>query len=228
MKSTTDKNTADVTALTKTVTDNGTSTAQQITNVSTAVNGVKTDLQTETTARSTADTALGKRIDTVTTVAGENSAAVQQVSEAQATLNGKISASWTVKVQVDSNGNQIVGGIGLGVDSAGNSQFLVDANRFAVISTANGTVSSPFTIQGGQTFISSGFIQDASITNAKISGWIGSDNYVSGWRGWAIDKSNGGFEMNGSGGGGRTVINNGGVKVYDENNVLVVELGIFS
>lgn len=228
VKSTTDKNTADVTALTKTVTDNGTATAQQITNVSTAVNGVKTDLQTETTARSTADTALGKRIDTVTTVAGENSAAVQQVSEAQATLNGKISASWTVKVQVDSNGNQIVGGIGLGVDSAGNSQFLVDANRFAVISTANGTVSSPFTIQGGQTFISSGFIQDASITNAKISGWIGSDNYVSGWRGWAIDKSNGGFEMNGSGGGGRTVINNGGVKVYDENNVLVVELGIFS
>jgi predicted phage tail protein len=228
VKSTTDKNTADVTALTKTVTDNGTATAQQITNVSTAVNGVKTDLQTETTARSTADTALGKRIDTVSAVAGENSAAVQQVSQAQATLNGKISASWTVKVQVDNQGNKVVGGIGLGVDGDGNSQFLVDANRFAVISTANGVVSSPFIVQGNQTFISSGFIQDASITNAKISGWLGSDNYVSGWRGWAIDKSNGGFEMNGSGGGGRTVINNGGVKVYDENNVLVVELGIFS
>jgi len=55
-------------------------------------------------------------------------------------------------------------------------------------------VSVPFVIENGQVFMSSAFIKDASITNAKIAEEISSSNYV--WdenpelrQGWAINKN---------------------------------------
>ena len=51
------------------------------------------------------------------------------------------------------------------------SQFLVNADTFAILnSTASGgTVTSPFTVSGGQVYMDSALIQDASISNAKIA-----------------------------------------------------------
>ncbi len=96
----------------------------------------------------------------------------------------------------------------------------MSADRFAIVNTiAGGAISVPFAVEGGQVFLNTLFVKDASIGNAKIGFFIQSDNYIAGVQGWRIDKA-GNFELNSPlGGGARQVINNNGGKVFDENGV---------
>ncbi|WP_241655245.1 host specificity protein J [Stenotrophomonas indicatrix] len=194
-----------------------------------------------------ADRALAKRVDTVEASVGDVDlggvqASVQQTSQAIVDLNGRISATYTVKAQITSAGQIYMAGMGLGVeqqpDGSYQSQILMQADRFGVINVVNGNVTAPFVIQGGQTFINqaligtawitSAKIADAAITNAKISGAIQSDDYVAGHTGWRIDKAaGGGFQFNGMVAGGyRLNITNQGVYIYYPNGNPAVELGV--
>ena len=171
----------------------------------------------------TNESATATKIDQLNVSVGENSAAIQQTSTAYADTTGKLSTMWSVKMQVTANGQYVAAGIGLGIENTGaglQSQFLVSADRFAIVNTiAGGAIAVPFAVQGGQVFMNSAFIQDASIGNAKIGFFIQSDNYIAGVQGWRIDKA-GNFELNSPlGGGARQVINNNGGKVFDENGV---------
>ena len=158
------------------------------------------------------------------TTVGNQQTAIQQNTSIINDVNGKVTASWSVKMQYNSGtGQYIAAGVGLGIENgpAGlQSQFLVSADRFAIVNTiAGGAIAVPFAVQGGQVFMNSAFIQDASIGNAKIGFFIQSDNYIAGVQGWRIDKA-GNFELNSPlGGGARQVINNNGGKVFDENGV---------
>lgn len=118
---------------------------------------------------------------------GSNSSAIQDTKTAVSSLQETVSATWSLKVQTDSNGNKTVAGIGLSSDSGNGSQFLVQADRFAMITGTNGNITSPFVVSGGQTYIQSAMIQDASIGSAKISD-LQSDNYSGGTAGWKITK----------------------------------------
>ncbi len=163
---------------------------------------------------------------------GDNSAAIQTQSEVVAGIDGKVSTSWSVKMQVTANGQYVAAGIGLGIENgpAGlQSQFLVSADRFAIVNTiAGGAIAVPFAVQGGQVFLSSAFILDGTITNAKIGSFISSTNYVQGQTGWRLNKD-GTLEINGAvAGQGRLVVNNQYVAVYDANNTLRVKLGNLS
>lgn len=203
--------------------------AQQITTLTATVEGdITAAIQSEATARAAADGALSSRIDTVEATAGSNSAAIQQTSQALAGLDGELSAMWSVKLQVMQDGTYYAAGMGLGIENtpAGmQTQVLFQADRFAVINTENGSISTPFVIQGGQVFINSAVIGDGTIDMAKIATALQSTNYVAGQQGWRLSKD-GSFEINGTiAGSGRTVITNSGVKVYDSNDVLRVELG---
>lgn len=177
----------------------------------------------EQSARLEDGIATAKSLETVRAEVNQNSATVQTVSQSVATLDGKVSTSWSVKMQVTADGKYVAAGVGLGIENgpAGlQSQFLVSADRFAIVNTiAGGAISVPFAVQGGQVFMNSAFIQDASIGNAKIGFFIQSDNYIAGVQGWRIDKA-GNFELNSPlGGGARQTINNNGGKVFDENGV---------
>lgn len=159
----------------------------------------------------------------------QNSAAIQQTSTAYADTSGKLSTMWSVKMQVTAGGQYVAAGIGLGIENTGaglQSQFLVSADRFAIVNTiAGGAISVPFAVQGGQVFMNSAFIQDGTITNAKIGSYISSTNFVAGQQGWILNKD-GTLEINGIvPGQGRLVINSLNVSVYDANNVLRVRLG---
>ncbi|UXB37745.1 host specificity protein J [Stenotrophomonas maltophilia] len=205
------------------------------------------------TVMAEADRALAKQVNTVQAeisgvpglVDGKLApvtASVQQTSQAVVDLNGKISATYTVKAQITSAGQIYMAGMGLGVeqqpDGSYQSQILMQADRFGVINLVNGNVTAPFVIQGGQTFINqaligtawitSAKIADAAITNAKISGAIQSDDYVAGQTGWRIDKAaGGGFQFNGMVAGGyRLNITNQGVYIYYPNGNPAVELGV--
>ena len=136
---------------------------------------------------------------------------------------------YSVKLQINNNGQYVMAGIGLGIENVAGtlqSQFLVRADRFAILNNNdNGTVSSPFIVQGGQTIINSAIIGNASISWLKIGDDVQSSNYVAGVSGWRLRKD-GNFEINGSvPGQGKMVITNNAVKVYDASGVVRVQMG---
>ncbi|MCH5519030.1 TipJ family phage tail tip protein [Pseudomonas syringae] len=225
-------NTGQITDLREVVTSNLASTATAITQLTTKVGDNSAAIQSEATARSNADGALSTKLDQVQATANGASAAVQTVSSAQATTEGKLAALYTVKLQVNSNGQYVMAGIGAGIENVGGilqSQILMSADRFALVNTlAGGAISTPFVAQNGQLFLGPTFIMDGTITNAKIGSFISSTDYVAGQRGWILRKD-GTLEINGSGaGGGRLVVTNRSVRVYDTNNVKRVQLGDLS
>ncbi|WMJ71321.1 phage tail protein [Stenotrophomonas sp. 24(2023)] len=184
------------------------------------------------------DAALARRVDTVEAqidgVPGKIegvSAAVQQVSQAVVNLDGKVSATYTVKAQITSAGQIYMAGMGLGVeqqpDGSYQSQILMQADRFALFNKNSGQVSAPFVVQGGQTFINQAFIANGTIQNAMIGDVIQSNAVgIDGQPRWKLDK-NGTLTMNGAGNGGRLTINDNVINVYDSNGQVRVRMGIW-
>ena len=196
LDSSTGGNTANVTDLSKTLSDFTQASATQINSLKVTVNG--------------------------------QSAAIVQNSQVSADINNNLNAMYSIKVAIDSNGNQYAAGMGIGVQntpSGMQSQVLFVADRFAVMAQAGGAVSLPFVIQNGQTFIRDTFIQDGTISNAKIGNYLQSNNYVAGSVGWKLDKS-GTFENYGSTAGeGAMKQTNQTISVRDSSNVLRVQIG---
>jgi len=184
-----------------------------------------------------ADLAMAKRVDTVEASIGDIDlggiqASVQQVSEAVVSLDGRVSATYTVRAQITSAGQIYAAGMGLGVeqqpDGSYQSQFLVQADRFAVINVVNGNVTSPFVIQGGQTFISQALIGTGWIQNAMIGDVIQSNaTGAGGAPRWKLDKS-GTLTMTGPANGGYLRITDSVIEVFDGNGVRRVRMGIWA
>ncbi|HBR4344431.1 TPA: carbohydrate binding domain-containing protein [Klebsiella pneumoniae] len=129
-----------------------------------------------------------EQINTVQSSVNGMSATVQEVSRTVADINGKLGAQWGVKVATDNGGaNPRVAGIQLGIDATGSSQFLVQADTFAVYTGGTGK-AYPFIVQGGVAYMQEALIRDGSITNAKIGNEIRSNNFVDGSNGWRIAK----------------------------------------
>jgi hypothetical protein len=174
--------------------------------------------------------ATAQQLSQISTTVGDQQTAIQQNTSIVNDVNGKVSASWSVKMQYNSGtGQYIAAGVGLGIENgpAGlQSQFLVSADRFAIVNTiAGGALTIPFAVEGGQVFVNSLLVKDGSIVNAKIGAFIQSDNYVSGVQGWRLDKL-GNLEFNGQApGGGRLTMTNRAIKVFDQNGVKRVQLG---
>jgi len=183
------------------------------------------------TAQQDGDMALASRVDTVQATVDDTTAIVQETATTVVDLNGRVSATWSVRCQVTADGHIYGAGMGLGVeqqaDGTYQSQVLFQADRFAVINVANGATTLPFVIQGGQVFISQALIGTGWITNAMIGDVIQSTDYVAGVTGWRISKSGNSFELNGSGGGGRLSITNQLLQVYDSAGTLRVRLGLW-
>mgnify|MGYP001761658665 CR=1 FL=1 len=181
----------------------------------------------EQSARIEGDVATGQRVDNVQVTVGENSAAIQETSKAVVGLDGKISSTWSVRLQVTSNGEYKYAGVGLGLENGPGglqSTFIVDADKFAI--GQGDTI--PFAVANGQTFIKDAFIQNGSITMLKIGDALQSDDYVAGQTGWKLWKS-GLFEINGNvAGQGRMTMTNRSLRVYDGNNIKRVQLGDLS
>lgn len=160
-------------------------------NLNAGLTQVNEALANETEARVTSEEALSARI-------GENSAALDQKLDSWADVNG-VGSMYTMKLGLKYNGQEYNSGMALQLTGQGSnvvSQVLFIADRFAIIRNAeSGAYTLPFVVQNDQVFMNNALIQDGSITNAKIGNFIQSNNYVSGSRGWSIDK-NGFAELN--------------------------------
>lgn len=175
------------------------------------------------------DYAQAKRIDTVQAQVGQTQAAVEQTSLAVVDLNGKISATYTLRAQVTSDGRIYGAGFGLGVeqqpDGSFQSQALFQVDRFALINIANNVTTAPFVVQNGQTFISQALIGTGWIQNAMIGDVIQSNaTGAGGLPRWKLDKS-GSLTMNGPVGGGSLSINDQNIFVRSPSGQPLVALG---
>jgi len=177
----------------------------------------------ESRVRATADEVQARRSETLEVSIAQTNASVQTISQAQATLDGKASAMWAVKAQLTAQGQYIAAGIGLGIENgpAGlQSQFLVSADRFAVVNGLDGTLSSPFVVQNGQVFINQAFINTAFIQQIILGMTLRSQAVDSQGRPLIeLNMVNGTFTLRGQDASGSLLINNGGVYVYDANSI---------
>ena len=167
-------------------------------------------------------TATAQQVTRLESQVGASSAKVEQTSKVVTNLNGKISASWTMKVQQDSKGNRVITGIGLGFNVQGNSQFLVNAQNFAVISSLNGKVVTPFVVKNGQVVIHEALMDKAWIQKLVVLNYFKSSGFDKG-NGFLLDAKNNIFRF--TGGNGALNITNNQLVVKDEKKRLVMKIG---
>ncbi|WP_312435389.1 hypothetical protein [Janthinobacterium sp.] len=130
-------------------------------------------------------------------------AAVKVLADATANSLGQVQAKYSV--QVDADG--VAGGLEL-IAGGGRVDLGVRASTFFIAAPASSGIPTavPFivrtteTVIGGVTipigmYVADAFIQNASITNAKIGGDIWSSNFVAGQSGWRLYRS-GDLEIN--------------------------------
>ncbi|MNJ44815.1 hypothetical protein D3C77_398820 [compost metagenome] len=183
---------------------------------------VETTVATNQSATSTA-------LQQIQASVADNSAAIQQTSAAYADTAGKLSTMWSVKMQLNAQGQYVAAGIGLGIENgpAGlQSQFLVQADRFAVVNGINGALSAPFVVQNGQVFIDQAFINTAFIQQIVLDMTLRSQAVnAQGLPLIELNMVTGTFTVRGQDANGQTIINNGGMYVYDVNGVERVAVG---
>lgn len=181
---------------------------------------VKTTIAEMDRAMAEMSTQVQAQIDNVTASLEDKLTAVVDASGA--------SAIYTLKTGVRINGVIYNAGMSIAVLAEAGKPVVTrvgfNANQFVLMSGSGDTQYSPFAVVNGQVFISSAFIQDGTITNAKIGNFIQSNNYVPGQSGWKLDKG-GTWENYGSDGQGARKTTNVTDSIRDANGVLRVQIG---
>jgi predicted phage tail protein/DNA polymerase IIIc chi subunit len=181
---------------------------------------------TEQSARIEDGVAMGRRVDTVQSQVGgvegslqAVSASVQQVSQTIAGVDGKVSAMTTIKAETISDGRKVMAGLAIGSDGQ-TGEILAFAQRFAIVDESSGQVTLPFVVSNGQVFINQAVINQAFIQNLVLGMTLRSQAVNS--QGLPLIEINlvtGAFTVRGQDGNGSTLLNNGGLYVYDANGI---------
>jgi len=173
--------------------------------------------------------AVNSQVSAVGDKVNLNTAALEQKMTSVFDSSGG-SAIYSMKAGVNLNGDYYDAGMTIAVLAPSGQSVTTrigfNANQFVVMSGSGGAAYSPFAIVNGQVFISDAFIQEGTITNAKIGNFIQSNNYVVNSAGWQLNKS-GTFYINGSSGTGRMVITNNIIEIFDANNTKRVRMGLW-
>lgn len=164
--------------------------ASSITSLSATVTSNQATLSaaitTEASTRASQDTALSSSISTLSASVAGNSAAIAAESSARVSLDGSVSALYTVRAEISAAGRTMVGGFGLSATSTTSAgpriDFGIRADRFWVSapSTATGvpdivpfTILTSPTVEDGVTFpagiyMDAAYVRNLSALVAKI------------------------------------------------------------
>ena len=119
--------------------------------------------------------------------------AVNQKMTAEVTSAGTAKASYTLNMGIIRNGVKYNTGFGMSIEPSGStykSTVVFAADQFGIYSGSDpGNYQAAFFVFNGQVFINSAFIQDGSITNAKIGNVIQSANWNGSTVGWMVNKN---------------------------------------
>ena len=181
-------------------------------------------IQAEVTARTNADSAMGRRVDTVQASVGDVTASVQQVSQAVADVNGKVTAQTTIKAQTTAGGRTVMAG--LSIAAGDTAEILAFAQRFAIIDEVTGQLRAPFVVSGGQVFINYAMIDTAFIQNLVLGMTLRSSAVnAKGQPLLEINIPAGLLTLRSAGAGGSSTLNNDGLVVSDEGGVVRTQVG---
>lgn len=175
----------------------------------------------------------------VTATFEDQTAAIDQKMTAVVDADGA-SATYSLRAGLNYNGQFVSAGMVIGaefINGVAKASIGFNADSFILLSGPEGNKFSPWAVVNGQTFIANGFIQDGSITNAKIGNYIQSENFVAGLVGWSINKNGnaefnnatfrGNVTMDNTTNGIRTVINYLGQRTYHANGQAAIIIGYF-
>ncbi|ABY99283.1 DUF1983 domain-containing protein [Pseudomonas sp. SbB1] len=179
---------------------------------------------TEQSARVEEGIAMGRQVETVQAQVGEVegsvqavSASVQQVSETIAGVDGRVSAISSWKTETNSKGKKVATGIVQGSDGT-IGEILLSADRVAIINGLEGAEANLFVFQNGQLFLNSALINQAFIQSLVVGMTLRSQAVnAQGLPLIEINLTTGSFTVRGQDANGSTLLNNGGLYVYDAN-----------
>ncbi|MEE3682405.1 phage tail protein [Actinobacillus pleuropneumoniae] len=168
-----------------------------------AINSISSKVDSVQQTLTTANQALGSRIDTVTASVNDAKSQVSQVSKAVSDVSGKLSATHTLKTQVINGGRTAIAGIALGAESDGvttESSVIVMADKFGIVANANdGKVKPVFSVADGQVGIRGDLFVAGSVTHDKLSSGSGANLlqnpiFSNDAHSWYDNKGNGSLE----------------------------------
>lgn len=196
---------------------------------------VKAEILTVRTTVATLDGAFAELADYVQAQIGpdgELMAAVNQKMTAEVKSDGTAKASYTLNMGIVRDGVKYNTGFGMSIEPDGatyKSTVVFAADQFGVYSGSDpGDYQYAFSVLNGQTFINSAFIQDGTITNAKIGDYIQSTNFSDeNQTGWQWNK-NGTMKNYGTDGAGGMKQTNITLSVKDENGQLRFQAGFLT
>ncbi|MEZ2878012.1 DUF1983 domain-containing protein, partial [Pseudomonas lundensis] len=181
-------------------------------------------IREEVEARTNAESAMGRRVDTVQASVGDVTASVKQVSQAVADVNGKVTAQTTIKAQTTAGGRTVMAG--LSIAAGDTAEILAFAQRFAIIDEVTGQLRAPFIVSDGQVFINYAMIDTAFIQNLVLGMTLRSSAVnAKGQPLLEINIPAGMLTLRSAGAGGSSTLNNDGLVVTDEGDVVRTQVG---
>lgn len=175
--------TAESTARSNAISAETTARNQQISTVNTKIGGIQTQvtnlnaaITAESSTRANAiaaeTSARNQQISSLNINIGQVSAAVSQEASTRATVDGYLGSRYTLSASTASNGVVSVAGLEIASTSAAGREatghVAIFADRFYITHSQSLAIAAPFEVVGGNVYIRSAIIQDASITSAKI------------------------------------------------------------
>ena len=179
----------------------------------------------EKKVRATAEETLAMKTEQLQVNLNQTTASVQQVSKAVVDVNGRVSAQTTIKAETIVGGRKVMAGLALGSDGD-TSEILAFAQRFAIIDEVTGQLRAPFVVQGGQVFINYAMIDTAFIQNLVLGMTLRSSAVnAKGLPLLEINIPAGMLTLRSAGAGGSSTLNNDGLVVTDEGDVVRTQVG---
>lgn len=181
----------------------------------------------------TENEALAKSIESLKAeVDGNISSSINEVKESIANVDGTVKSQYTLTTEtIGADGQKIVSGF-TSLNDGKSSEFVIQADRFAVINKQNGETKMPFVLANNKLALDGDMIATGSISGDKIV--AGTEIQAPIVKGGEIDIGGGRFKVSKSGqvdiraDTSRNVglaITSERIDVYDENGQLRVRIG---
>ena len=162
------ENRASIDQLSEVVATENEALAKSIESLKTEVAGNKSEIDNVKQTQSTDKQALSSDISKVQASVNETNAKVTQNSTAIANVDGTVKSQYTLTTEaVGADGQKIVSGF-TSLNDGKSSEFVIQADRFAVINKQNGETKMPFVLANNKLALDGDMIATGSISGDKI------------------------------------------------------------
>lgn len=211
--------------------------SKSVTEINASIGEVKAGVVKNDQAITTLNKSFAESQTQVQSKLDEQMAIVNTKATTEFTATGDGHATWDVNAGVWYNKTFYKAGMVISAEvKAGKVDTYIGfmANNFAFINPANGSFETFMYMKDGQIFMKETFIDKAWLNSVVVTDKMTSENYVPGKVGFNINAKTGDAEfnklrVNGDfkiiGDSGRIRLDETGLSIFDENNIMVVKLG---